>query len=890
VTESHDRPIPRAEMLDAEREHLRSAGRPDTGGYSALCLSGGGIRSASFALGVIQALAQRRLLEGFDYLSTVSGGGFAGGWLSAWLHHAAKDGDRDAVFRKLRGLELEHGRIEAAPVSRMRSYSRYMSPQLGSLSADSWTLAATMLRNVLLNWLVLLPIVAAGLLLPRVYLEAVQYFDAPLQGGVSVSLSDPESIAAIARTSPPATFFLILSAALLMAGMAFVVTDLPSYGDKRRSQALFLTFCLAPVTLSMLSLTLFWPANVVPVSAAVTVVVSVVLGVTTWMVFGLVAGVRKLRPLTWLAAALSTPIVGVGMWWLTTEPFGEPALHGALYSMVALPAALGFMLVTSMVFIAVASADQSEGDLEWHARYKAWLLITIVAWVAMTGLVFYAPSLFRALRDVLAGEMALESHHATGVMGGAASVLGAGIAYLLRQPDTSSGSGSSALSRTVRKAVLALAIPAFVLFMLGAIAWANVVFVNRLYAHGILRGLHVTPAGRGIDDATVAEVLALAAVLIVIGVVMARFIPVNKFSLHGMYRERLVRAFLGASRRAGERRPNPFTGFDPADNLPMQALSNVGRPFHVVNTTLNRVAEKGLAMQFRKAESFSITPLHAGSATLDAYRPSSGYADERMGRSAETSGITLGTALAISGAAASPNMGAKSSPATTFLMTMFNARLGVWLGNPGPSGASTWQRSEPGTGVGPLLRELFGLTTDCNPYIYLSDGGHFENLALWEMVMRRCRFILVSDAGCDPKYTFGDLANAIRMIRIDHGVPIAFDRGLNIGDRQAGGTRPFAIGRIQYSAVDGPLAEDGILIYVKASLSGKEPVDVANYAKDCPDFPHESTADQWFTEAQFESYRMLGYSSIMQIEAPDYAAAGQLAAFFTSAAGKDTNV
>ncbi len=137
-----------AEALEAERDHLRRAGATEAEGYSALCLSGGGIRSAAFALGVIEGLAKRKVLSAFDYLSTVSGGGFAGGWLSAWLYHAEAGGDREKVFRQLSGADLEDGRIEAAPVSHMRAYSRYMSPQLGGLSADSWTLVATMLRNV----------------------------------------------------------------------------------------------------------------------------------------------------------------------------------------------------------------------------------------------------------------------------------------------------------------------------------------------------------------------------------------------------------------------------------------------------------------------------------------------------------------------------------------------------------------------------------------------------------------------------------------------------------------------------------------------------------------------------------------------------------------------
>ncbi len=125
-------------------------------------------------------------------------------------------------------------------------------------------------------------------------------------------------------------------------------------------------------------------------------------------------------------------------------------------------------------------------------------------------------------------------------------------------------------------------------------------------------------------------------------------------------------------------------------------------------------------------------------------------------------GISLGTAVAISGAAASPQMGHHSSPALAFLMSLFNVRLGWWLANPGHAGAGQYRSEGPSFALGPLMAEMFGLTTDNRAYVYLPDGGHFENLALYEMVRRRCRYIVVSDAGCDPGFAFEDLGNALR--------------------------------------------------------------------------------------------------------------------------------
>ncbi len=249
---------------------------------------------------------------------------------------------------------------------------------------------------------------------------------------------------------------------------------------------------------------------------------------------------------------------------------------------------------------------------------------------------------------------------------------------------------------------------------------------------------------------------------------MSRLVSVNDFSLHGMYRTRLARTFLGASRapRPGAPTRSPASTIATISRFAVTATS---RPLHVVNATLNLVADDSLAMQEQRSESFTMSALHCGSGRV-GYRPSAEYAG----------GISLAQAITVSGAAVSPNMGAASKPALTFLLTLFNARLGAWLANPGPAGHAVWRNSRLSYGAAPLLHEMFGRTSDRNPYVYLSDGGHFDNLGLYEMVRRRCRFIVVSDAGCDPTYRFDDLANAIRKVRLDFGVDIDFPGGLDI--------------------------------------------------------------------------------------------------------------
>ena len=150
--------------------------------------------------------------------------------------------------------------------------------------------------------------------------------------------------------------------------------------------------------------------------------------------------------------------------------------------------------------------------------------------------------------------------------------------------------------------------------------------------------------------------------------------------------------------------------------------------------------------------------------------------------------------------------------------------------------------------------------------LYLSDAGHFDNLGVYEMIVRRCRYIVVSDAGYDPASLFEDLAMAVRRARDNLGIPIHFDSPE--GNRDAAVSRikysreRAAIGRIEYARVDGPGTADGVLIYIKAAFHGDEPEQVYEYAKEAVIFPHHSTRHQSYDVRRFEAYRALGLHSI----------------------------
>jgi hypothetical protein len=139
--------------------------------------------------------------------------------------------------------------------------------------------------------------------------------------------------------------------------------------------------------------------------------------------------------------------------------------------------------------------------------------------------------------------------------------------------------------------------------------------------------------------------------------------------------------------------------------------------------------------------------------------------------------------------------------------------------------------------------------------VHLSDGGHFENLALYELVRRHCRYIVVSDCGEDPAVAFDDFGNAARRIREDFGVDIDVDlSALRAENRRS--RQHVVVGTIRYSDFD-----KGIVLYVKPTLTGDEPPDLLQYETRNTRFPHEPTTDQFYDEAQWESYRKLGEHS-----------------------------
>jgi hypothetical protein len=378
--------------------------------------------------------------------------------------------------------------------------------------------------------------------------------------------------------------------------------------------------------------------------------------------------------------------------------------------------------------------------------------------------------------------------------------------------------------------------------------------------------------------------LGAAGLVLVFFLFSPRF-NINEFSLHHFYKNRLVRCYMGAG-RAKDRKPDKLTGFDPKDDFKISSLrpsKGYYGPYPILNCTLNVNQGTELATAERKALRFVFSPLFCGFEPRLS-RQDGEWVGRKEGRSQDgyrktehfmtpPEGPNLGTAMAISGAALNPNSGYHTSTAMAFLLTAFNVRLGWWVGN--PRRAKESRHPGPRIALFSLLEELFGSTDSRTGYVNLSDGGHFENLGLYELVRRRCRYIIVGDAEEDRTYSFEALGRAIRMCRDDLGVEIDLDTKLLKPSKE----KPFSerhcvVGTIRYPERPAPdeaiqmcvpeaekADEDhlqGWLVYFKASLTGDEPEDIQEHSREHTAFPHEPTANQFFGEAQFESYRKLG--------------------------------
>jgi hypothetical protein len=848
-----------------------------------LAFSGGGIRSATFNLGVLQGLAKANLLDKIDYLSTVSGGGYIGGWLIRWIMRSGVGKVQSELghFRPRR----EDGILLAEPkeVSFLRDYSNYLTPRKGIFGADTWAAIAAYIRNVLLNQTILIAFLGAILFTPWI-----------LGRGGALLQQNSDSVS-LAIASYAVLVFTLCFASDLAAGCSVSSEAAP----KRARQEYVIAFVALPLFVAAMLLagalwtnTVVYPWHQWGETGAIVFFLAHVAGVAArWRylrrgnprrgemtlyqiifipVFALVSGFVSgllLLILQRLFSYWKLCTGGAGLWHAVS--WGPPMI-------VLLFLLAGTLHIGLMKFL-IPNQEQ-----EWWARMGGLLSLLSIAWAALFALAVFVPLALVVFSNWIRTQLVLLA----GWIG--TTIWGVLAGRSAKTSGTSEDESKSGTLMLVAPYVFVAGL--IVLLSLGG-HWLALHLPGAASqpATGLSVATHSAPANSAADNYW-QEVENLSAWKLLVGMagllaaafLLACRVDINTFSMNLLYRNRVVRCYLGAARPEAERHPNPFTGFDQADDLFLTKFAPgpaYDGPYPIVCAALNVTHGERLAWQERKAESFVFTPLFCGfeyssmhpddANRLAGFHDTENYAYPKREQDPihkDGGGVRLGTAISISGAAASPNMGFHTSPPLAFLMTVFNVRLGWWLANPryrndeflaGPP------EGGPRCSLLYLLKELLASTTDQSKYVYLSDGGHFENLAIYELVRRRCGFIIASDADADADMKFGDLGNAIRKCRSDFGVEITLDTTpLKPDDQTRFATAHGVLGTIQYPpGPNGEPAFQGHLLYIKATMTKHVPRDVLAYRDAHDTFPDDTTANQWFDESQFESYRSLGQYS-----------------------------
>lgn len=747
-------------------------------GLVGLALSGGGIRSATFALGACQAMARSDVLEQVDYLSTVSGGGFFGSAVSSLLHGqtlqagpapSAAPSDESASAHPLArqhfpfrfGTEetsVRQFKAERAPVRRLREMSNYLAPRLGLLDTQTWyAVFRTLTMSVVAIVTFALPpivLLLVGLTyLPTGWWDRENPFKTPGAMGAPLTLA-------------------LLSAGVFALSLIPKLEGWPNVGLVRR-------------------VLLFPP-----------------LLVTLWIGFCLLVSLAWAPAMGWR-----------GDW---TRPTGT----GGLATLALIPAVRWAFTRLGDLDEALSAAGQG----------------TIKGWLSKS-----APKL------------------AMGLMGYAVLAILLVVIYTLLH--------ESAVAPWRPAIAAAFAVP----LALGVFTNRLTPLVNGTSLHAFYRDRLSTayiqrevwaPVSATISGPHTADATTLT--------VAAASHPVRSGDLIRIGAEQLTVTDIAGPRWMVTRGANGTTAEPIADNAPiarlrletakgaderLHALQAQGGirlgPYHLVNTALNISGSTDVEELGRKSDSFTLASFYSGS-------PRTGYAATT---SDGLNHLTLGAAMAISGAAVSPNQGTATTTSLSILLTLLNARLGYWLRNPLVAGTAVKVGKANASPFVLYWKEMFGKASSRDLGVYLSDGGHFDNSGIYELVRRRCKYIIAVDGSGEPspsEVRFPTIGIVSRLVRIDFGVDIKID--LEPVTPDASGTTPdtHALGRILYpAAYEGQPEADrtGLLLYIRATLTKDvDSPDLNHYKRMNPIFPNHSTADQFFDEAQFEAYRALGYN------------------------------
>jgi hypothetical protein len=836
-----------------------------------LALSGGGIRSATSCLGVLQGLAQLRILPMVDYVSSVSGGGYIASCLSSLLslnetrvpdapgsadptkpsHQFAEHRERPAFrtgwadfpFRDDRSPDVRSARA-AEMVAHLRTHGSFLIARKGLISRDTLRAVGNILNGAVYN---VLGFLVALLAATTVYLAIVSsttriYKLELVSPRVVDSLVDPAQ--PLFATSTPSQTRTTSAPCSPFDATHSVCTE---KFEQALTSADFATWFQYELRVLSLSVRRALPSDiampdVLPMRASLLGAIGMgvfltLVALLTTLSAKYVFRNRNLlaapqpgegeedvfdKSLLWTLGSLTASIL---IWAIITWERSSLALVSSRLVVLWVP--LMFLIGARVSgFLVAILFPQLFLDL-WDRRFRTlWggyqAILTYSIWASIVFLLL-TPAMFAlAEQGPALAISAVVSLAATRLLAGKGA------------------SGSRRISAATVRILLAVAVG--LTFLLGALTFGALLI--RYF---------------DLDQALMFAMGSLSLLFI-----LGWAIDMNKLSLHYFYRDRIADTYLSTELKDDARR---HWNFRDAMSLPLASLHGdpVGSakgtwrncaPYHLISCAINLAGSRDLTRKDRKSGYWLFSKLYSGS-THTGFRPS------RVYRNGDTK---LGRAVAISGAAASPGMGFHTFFAQAFATALFNVRLGYWTENPRSRRSQTRKESWifwPAY----IWREVTLQTTDNDALVNLSDGGHTgDNVGIYPLLQRRCKVIIAVDAEADHKLAFGSFTEALRHAYIDEGITVDIDLSMIRPDKETGYSRSHcAVGRIRY-----PDRKDqaSYLIYIKNSLTGDEPETVLNYKAAATSFPHESTADQFFTDAQFESYRSLGAHIAKSVFAP----------------------
>ncbi|MEM7247849.1 MAG: patatin-like phospholipase family protein [Acidobacteriota bacterium] len=835
------------EVIEAERAHVdarRKAHPPLTGDATpealwGLAFSGGGVRSATFCLGVLQSLIKQGLFRRFDYLSTVSGGGYIGSCLSSLLTRdrdgRKKDVGVDEASSPFVGLhevkrDLPAGQTRLSvrhQLHHLRRHGEYLSIRTDLFSRDLQRALGVAVSGALQHFILFFLLLAFIAGLTHAYLYQI----------------DPERVLLGRHHAPPVETQLLATDSEGLTDQ--VLLWLKSWYHSAIADPVSDLF-----SLERLGLPLSSPGFLAGEPTRVLLWLSVLAGLL-W-VGGALFVLRRLN--RWklpqrhvpagttardhlesrfvLTFNLLSMLMGIVLPMAAAQCLRDGPSGPRLSSGVALLMPFAFA-IGGRVATLIVRLVESRGTTDRKLRS----LLDSLQGAAGLGLAasVLMPVFFVALMAVPDLELA--------------KLVGAGIVLYIGRRELAGDHRTGLSSKLLGPAVFGASALLF-----------SILFIQ--LAHLEVR----------LDAEPRSFYFIVIAVSFGALFTVAWAFDANRVSPHRFYRDRLTEAYLRTTATVDrpaddDRQGQPLIILRDDEHLRLSQLhdGDAHGPYHLINGALNLQGTKELSRKTQKSEHFLFSKLYCGS-RVTGYSPTANYRGDQT---------TLAEAMTISAAAAGSAMGQSSSLTLSFVALLFNVRLGTWLENPwldrhGPGGT----RPSPWT-FWPkyLCHELFNQTTAASRLVNVSDGGHSgDNLGLLPLLQRRCQVIGVVDAEADPEHIFESLSNAVRLVYIEENIEVKINLGPIVRQAEEGSDKrqaSHAVGDIIYPATATRPASRGRLIYLKASLSEVEreaeselawkiPAAVKNYARHHPDFPHQSTADQFFDAAQWESYRSLG--------------------------------